>query len=192
MRKLLYALAAVAVIAPLAAFGTANAAPAHPAAAAAPAVVPLNLPATKCFQITDGETGNYGSVWFADPAMVTSHTYHTPWCPYGPMADGSQILIDPTNHIVAGQDDVMGLDSSNQVTEFAETQSGGCDIHEVQAGLTANPYCEWTESLNTKTGLWTITNNGNQKLLTGTSSGADVKVGGSGDTQWKITCLRYC
>jgi hypothetical protein len=186
MRKLLYALAAVAVIAPLAAFGTASAAPAHRAAPAVHAVRPFNLPATKCFQITDAGGGDYGSLWFDGSKVVTSHSNHTPWCPYGPMADGSQILQDPTN-----SNDLMAFQGS-WMTEYANSHSSACDVHNIQAGLTANTFCEWSETYNSNTGLWTIQNEENGEYLTSTSSGAAVKLGGSGDTTWLITCLRYC
>jgi hypothetical protein len=193
MRKLLYALAAVAAVAPLAVFGTASAAPAHPAAPAAHAI-PFNLPATKCWQITDADRGNYGSLWFdtSNPLITaiakTSHSNHTPWCPFGPMVDGSQIISDPTN----GNYLLAFHDNGNYVREYAPGQSGPCDVTNVPAGLTANSFCEWTESYDPSTGWWTIKNNYNNEYLTSTGSDAAVQLGGSGDTHWLITCLRFC
>jgi hypothetical protein len=188
MRKMLYALAAVAAMAPLAAFGTASAASAAPAHPAPPDVhvIPLNLPANKCFKITDADTSaghNYGSLWYNGSKVVSSHSHYTDWCP-GMLSDGYQVLIDYTTL------DYMAYHASGDyLTEYAGSgASPECAV--TPSG--AHDYCEWVEFLSSD--KWTIESIYNGEYITGVKSGSPVELAesGHGDQDWTADCSIDC
>jgi hypothetical protein len=186
LRRLVYAVAGLLALSPLVMLASvsspAGAAVTHPTAAAAHAVRPRNLDPNKCWKIDSG----YGALWYNGSKIVSSHSHYTEWCPEDiATTDGWQVFQDQyTGNFMADHA------SGNYLTEYDATgASPTCAINVLSS---AKSYCEWAEFFNSSAGTWQIQSANGGAYITAVSSGVPVELGGSGISNWTISCVAGC